>query len=165
MVSRLFFIFLLFVSTWANSATVTVSTGYTATVADFSCDTVIAAMKGNYSGAVAGGCASQTVGVNTTLYFFNSSGGAAGTPYVNAVSGWSAPSSGGTLQTQINTLQTNVSGLSSRMTTLENGVANDLTNFSWSGEAFDTAVSGTLVMFGIGLGVGFIISLVRKMRV
>lgn len=37
-------------------------------------------------------------------------------------------------------------------------------NFGWSTEAFELAVGGSLLIFAVGMGVGMIVQLIRRMR-
>lgn len=41
----------------------------------------------------------------------------------------------------------------------------NLTAFGWDQAAFETAVQGTLLFFAVGLGIGLVISTVRKFRI
>lgn len=120
MVIRALFLALALVGN-VSAASVTLSAGYTATVADFSCQTVVAAFLSTY-GASSGDCGYQAAGPGTPIVFRNASGTALGTPTVSSVSGWVPPPTNSSLQTQVNTLQTNVSTLSGRVTTVENAV-------------------------------------------
>lgn len=41
----------------------------------------------------------------------------------------------------------------------------NITNFGWDANAFNTAVQGGFMFFAFGLGVGLLISIVRKFRI
>lgn len=45
------------------------------------------------------------------------------------------------------------------------GFLANLANFGWDAGAFETAVQGALLFFAVGLGIGLIISVVRKFRI
>lgn len=45
------------------------------------------------------------------------------------------------------------------------GFLSNLANFGWDAGAFETAVQGALLFFAVGLGIGLIISVVRKFRI
>lgn len=41
----------------------------------------------------------------------------------------------------------------------------NLANFGWDTAAFDVAVQGAFMFFAIGLGIGLLISVIRKLRI
>ncbi|MCG2577591.1 hypothetical protein LZ012_11365 [Dechloromonas sp. XY25] len=161
---RLLILALFLLAGTAKAATVTLSAGYTATVSDFGCQTVVAAFLSTYA-ASSGDCSYQAAGPGTAIVFRNASGTALGTPTVSTVSGWVVPPTNGALQTQVNTLSTTVSGINTRVTSLESNVSGLETNFGWDSVAFDTAANGGFLVFVTGLAIGLVISVVRKMRI
>jgi len=92
------------------AATVQLSSGWSATVNDFNCQTVISAFLTTL-GASSGDCNFQSAGVGTALVFRNSAGASVGSPTISSVTGWVVPTGGGALQTQVNTIQTQVNSL------------------------------------------------------
>lgn len=118
---RILLIAFAFLSSLSQAATVQLSSGWTATVNDFACQTVVNAFLGTYN-AVSGDCAYQVVSTGTMLVFRNASGGSVAAPTVSAVTGWTAPAAAGAVnyQPQIDALTSRIVALESAVTAINN---------------------------------------------
>lgn len=110
---KLAVILLLFSAFNVRAGTVSLDTGWTQTVADFSCQTVIAAFLPQ-AASTSGVCQYDAVGPATVLTFRNSAGARNYVATVTSVSGWSVPpSSSVNYQSQIDALLTRIVSLES----------------------------------------------------
>ncbi|WP_295006852.1 hypothetical protein [uncultured Dechloromonas sp.] len=108
----------LLLSVKSYAGTITLDTGWTQTVSDFSCQTVISAFLVQ-AASTSGDCQYQAVGPGTVLTFRNSGGGRTYVSTVASVTGWSVPpSSSVNYQPQIDALVSRITALESAVTAI-----------------------------------------------